>query len=166
MHGLYVSEPLLFHGLDVSRPLMVHGISCCTAQPPCHHQHGGAFRGANSSHQPPRYGPRRLGPQEVAERIREVLSPVGDVGERKMFGGLAFLLAGHMFCGVVHDELMIRLGPEGTAETLARPGVRPMDSTGRTMKSMVFVAPEALAGAVLDEWVSRAVAYARTLPTK
>nr|WP_241266580.1 TfoX/Sxy family protein [Streptomyces scabichelini] len=80
--------------------------------------------------------------------------------------GLAFLLGGHMFCGVVHDELMIRLGPEGAAETPARLGVRPMDFTGRTMKSMVFVAPEALAGAALDEGVSRAVAHARTLPPK
>ncbi|WP_328422192.1 TfoX/Sxy family protein [Streptomyces sp. NBC_00443] len=104
--------------------------------------------------------------ETLAERIREVLPPVGEVSERKMFGGLAFLLGGHMFCGVVHDELMIRLGPEGAVEALARPGVRPMDFTGRNSRSMVFVGPEALAGPALDEWVSRAADFARTLPPK
>ncbi|KUL24771.1 TfoX/Sxy family protein [Streptomyces regalis] len=104
--------------------------------------------------------------EALAERVRGALPPVADLDERKMFGGLAFLLGGHMFCGVVHDELMVRLGPDGVIEALRRPGVRPMDFTGRTMKSMVFVTSEALAGPALDDWVAQAVAYARTLPPK
>ncbi|MGW7363545.1 TfoX/Sxy family protein [Streptomyces sp. NPDC054841] len=104
--------------------------------------------------------------EALAERVRGVLAPTDDVNERKMFGGLAFLLGGSMFCGVVHDELMIRLGPDGAAEALVRPGVRPMDFTGRTMKSMVFVAYDELAGPALADWVSQAAAFARTLPSK
>lgn len=71
-----------------------------------------------------------------------------------------------MFCGGVHDELMVRLGQDGAAEALRHPGVRPMDFTGRPMKSMVFVTSEALAGPALDDWVAQAVAHARTLPPK
>ncbi|GAA3851977.1 TfoX/Sxy family protein [Streptomyces coacervatus] len=104
--------------------------------------------------------------EALAERVRESLPLADEISERKMFGGLAFLLRGHMFCGIVHDELMIRLGPDASTEALERPGVRPMDFTGRTMKSMVFVAPDALAGPALDDWISQAAAYARTLPTK
>ncbi|MBT2391858.1 TfoX/Sxy family protein [Streptomyces sp. ISL-1] len=102
--------------------------------------------------------------EDLAERVRETLPPADEVSERKMFGGLAFLLGGHMFCGVVHNDLMIRLGPDGATDALERPGVRPMDFTGRTMKSMVFVAPDALAGSALEDWISQAAAYARSLP--
>ncbi|NUK33776.1 TfoX/Sxy family protein [Streptomyces lunaelactis] len=104
--------------------------------------------------------------EALAERVRETLPPTDDVSERKMFGGLAFLTGGHMFCGVVHDELMIRLGPDGATEALQRPGVRPMDFTGRISKSMVFVARDALAGPALADWIAQAAAYARSLPPK
>ncbi|MBC2904805.1 TfoX/Sxy family protein [Streptomyces cupreus] len=104
--------------------------------------------------------------ETLAQRVREALPPAPDLGERKMFGGLAFLLGGHMFCGVVRDELMVRLGEEGAVEALQLPGVRPMDFTGRPVKSMVFVTSEALAGSALDDWVARAVAHARALPPK
>ncbi|MFI5553503.1 TfoX/Sxy family protein [Streptomyces sp. NPDC051738] len=73
--------------------------------------------------------------ETLAERVREALPPAADLGERKMFGGPAFLLGGHMFCGGVHDELTVRLGQDGAAEALRHPGVRPMDFTGRPMKS-------------------------------
>ncbi len=92
--------------------------------------------------------------------------PAGEaVTERQMFGGLAFLLGGHMFCGIVNDTLMARLGP-GVAEALARPHVRPMDFTGRPMKGMVFIEPAGLRGEALREWVIAAAAFARTLPPK
>src|SRR5215471_4643031 len=63
-----------------------------------------------------------------------------------MFGGLAFMLGGHMFCGVVKDTLMVRLGPDGARRALDRPHVRPMDFTGRPMKGMVFVEAAGLRG--------------------
>ena len=78
------------------------------------------------------------------------------VTERQMFGGLAFMLGGHMFCGVVKDTLMVRLGPDGADRALDQPHVRPMDFTGRPMKGMVFVEPGGLHGAALRHWVDAA----------
>jgi hypothetical protein len=83
-----------------------------------------------------------------------------------MFGGLAFLLGGHMFCGIVKDALMVRLGPEGASRALGQPHVRPMDFTGRPMKGMIFVDPEGLRGDALRQWVDAAVGYAGDLPPK
>lgn len=83
-----------------------------------------------------------------------------------MFGGLAFMLHGNMVCGVVGDELMLRLGREGAERALAGPHARPMDFTGKPLAGMVFVEPAGLAGAALDRWVGEAVAYVRTLPPK
>jgi hypothetical protein len=88
------------------------------------------------------------------------------VTERQMFGGLAFMLGGHMFCGVVRDTLMVRLGPDRADRALDRPHVRPMDFTGRPMKGMVFIEPDGLQGAALREWVDAAAAFARALPPK
>jgi TfoX/Sxy family transcriptional regulator of competence genes len=89
------------------------------------------------------------------------------ISEQKMFGGLAFLRHGNMVCGVMGAELMLRLGPDLAEAALEEPDTRPMDFTGRPMKSMVIVAPagfasdEALAG-----WVERALGFAATLPPK
>jgi hypothetical protein len=69
--------------------------------------------------------------EDLADRVRAVLPPVEAVTERQMFGGLAFMLGGHMFCGVVRDTLMVRLGLEGADRALNQPHVRPMDFTGR-----------------------------------
>lgn len=104
--------------------------------------------------------------EDLADRVRAVL-PAGDqVSERKMFGGLAFMLGGHMFCGIVKDDLMVRLGPDATDRALDEPYVRPMDFTGRPAKGMVFVEPGGLAGAALERWVDAAAGYARSLPPK
>jgi hypothetical protein len=83
-----------------------------------------------------------------------------------MFGGLAFMLGGHMFCGVVKDTLMARLGTDVAEQALDEPYVRPMDFTGRPMKGMVFVEPGGLAGDSLARWVNAASEYARSLPPK
>jgi TfoX/Sxy family transcriptional regulator of competence genes len=104
--------------------------------------------------------------EDLAGRVRAVLPAAGPVTERQMFGGLAFMLGGHMFCGVVKDALMVRLGPGGAGRALDQPHVRPMDFTGRPMKGMVFVDPAGLPGAALQHWVDAAAEYARTLPPK
>ena len=83
-----------------------------------------------------------------------------------MFGGLAFMVDGHMACGIAGDDLMLRLGPEGAEAALKRPHVRPMDFTGRPMTGMVFVAKSGLRGASLGRWVTAATTFARTLPPK
>jgi len=83
-----------------------------------------------------------------------------------MFGGLAFLLGGHMFAGVVGNELMVRLGYDAAQQALERDHVREMDFTGRPMKNMIFVQPAGLRGTALRSWVTTAADHARSLPPK
>lgn len=104
--------------------------------------------------------------EQLAARIRDVLVGQDAVREQKMFGGLAFLVAGHMACGIVGDDLMLRLGAEGAEDALKRPTVRQMDFTGRPMTGMVYVEPAGLRGVALRNCVEKAVAYARSLPPK
>jgi len=103
----------------------------------------------------------------LAQRIREVLDPVGPITEKKMFGGLAFLERGYMFVGIVGETLMARIGPAAYGAALARPNVRPMDFTGRPMKGYVFVDPPGHErDDDLAEWVGAAQGFVRTLPDK
>jgi TfoX/Sxy family transcriptional regulator of competence genes len=103
----------------------------------------------------------------LADRIRDVVASQAGVGERQMFGGIAFLLGGKMFCGIVKDELMVRVGPDRHAEALRQPHVRPMDFTGRPMKGYVFVAPSGYeSDAALEKWVSWALEFVAALPAK
>ncbi len=103
----------------------------------------------------------------LAERIRVALAAAPDLHERKMFGGIAFMVSGQMACGILGEDLMVRLGPAGAAEALERPHVRPMDFTGRVSKSMVFVGPEAVRGDDdLQRWVDAATRFVATLPPK
>ena len=104
--------------------------------------------------------------ENLADRVHEILAPDPGYSEQKMFGGLAFMLDGHMCCGVVGEELMLRLGPDGADAALERPHVRPMDFTGRPMSSMVYVAQEGTRGVALRNWVELAAAFVRTLPPK
>jgi TfoX/Sxy family transcriptional regulator of competence genes len=103
----------------------------------------------------------------LADRVREVLSPRPDVSERKMFGGIAFMVAGNMACGVLGEELIVRLGDEEAEKALREDGVRPFDFTGRPMKTTVYVSPERTSDdAGLAEWVEAGADYAATLPAK
>ncbi|MFG2387772.1 TfoX/Sxy family protein [Streptomyces lavendulae] len=107
----------------------------------------------------------------LAQRIRERLGdPPGDrpaLTEKRMFGGLSFLLRGNMTVGVVGDELIARVGPEAAEAALARPEARPMDFTGRPMRGWVTVGGPALAeDPVLEYWITTALAFAETLPPK
>lgn len=103
----------------------------------------------------------------LAERIRGLLEDRGKVSERRMFGGLAFLIRGHMTVGIVKEELMVRVGPETYPQVLREPNARAMDFTGRPMKGFVFVSAQGLdSDADLERWVERGVGYAASLPTK
>jgi TfoX/Sxy family transcriptional regulator of competence genes len=105
--------------------------------------------------------------QGLAQRLREALEEQPNVVEKAMFGGLAFLLHGNMCIGIIHDDLMVRVGPEAHAAALARPHARPMDFAKRPMVGYVYVAPEGIeSDTALAEWVSRAVRFAETLPPK
>ncbi len=104
--------------------------------------------------------------EALADRIRAELSPLTPFTERKMFGGLAFLINGHMACGIVHDELMVRTGPDWYETALAIPDTRRMDFTGRPMRGMVMVGRAGFAGDSLRPWVESAARFASGLPPK
>ena len=105
--------------------------------------------------------------EKLANRIRASLARRKGFSERKMFGGIAFMLDGKMCCGVLNDQLVARVGPEAYAPALREPHVRPMDFTGRPMKGYVYVGAKALNGdAKLRTWIARTVDFARTLPAK
>jgi TfoX/Sxy family transcriptional regulator of competence genes len=105
--------------------------------------------------------------EQLAERVRGILDGPLEFREQKMFGGLAFMAHGHMFCGIVADQLMVRLGTEETDQALAEPHVRPMDFTGKPMRTMIYVTPKGThTDTDLERWVKRALQYIKTLPPK
>lgn len=105
--------------------------------------------------------------EALAARVRAALGIRRRLEEKRMFGGLAFLHRGHMACGIVGDELMVRVGPDGYEAALERAGARPMDFTGRPMKGMVFVDRTGCrTAAQLERWLGEAIAFADSLPAK
>ncbi len=105
--------------------------------------------------------------ERLAARVRAHLRPRAGVDEKRMFGGVVFMLRGNMCCGVSRDTLIARLGPEEAARALAEPHTRAFDMTGRPMKAWVVVDPPALTtDDQLGRWVDRAAAWAGSLPPK
>jgi TfoX/Sxy family transcriptional regulator of competence genes len=103
----------------------------------------------------------------LAQRLREELAGTGGVAEKRMFGGLAFLVDGNMCVGVIGDELIVRVGLDATEAALERPGSRLFDFSGRPMKGWITVGPDALEDdEALAGWVGSALAFVRTLPPK
>ncbi|MBI5946867.1 MAG: TfoX/Sxy family protein [Chloroflexi bacterium] len=102
----------------------------------------------------------------LAERVRLAIAPLSPFSEMKMFGGIAFLVGGNMACGIVGDDLMVRVGPAAYDECLARPHARPMEFTGRPMKGMVYVGPAGISGDQLVAWIQLGLSYAGSLPPK
>lgn len=100
----------------------------------------------------------------VAERVRAMLD-MDDFETKKMFGGLAFLLHGNMCCGVIDNNVVLRLGNEGADVALEDPQVREMDFTGKPIRSMVYLDGD-VSDEVLEEWVAEAVAFTEMLPEK
>jgi TfoX/Sxy family transcriptional regulator of competence genes len=103
----------------------------------------------------------------LADRIRVVLGRLGEFAERKMFGGLCFLVNGHMCCGIVKSDLMLRLTPEAATAALCEQHTRPMDFTGKSMKSMIYADAAGIDSDLsLETWVRTARQVARALPSK
>ncbi len=104
---------------------------------------------------------------QLADRVRRLVVGRKGVTEKAMFGGLAFLRAGKMFCGILGNELLARVGPDAHDSAMAKPHVRIMDFTGRPMQGYVFVGPAALGTDVaLAGWVDQCEAHAASLPDK
>ena len=122
--------------------------------------------------------------EDLALRLRALLLHEPGMVEKKMFGGLAFMVYGNMACGIVHDDLMLRVGAARFDDALSKPHARPMDFSGRlpergegvparsarpapAMVGMVYVAPPGYASDTdLARWVSLTLAYVRTMPPK
>jgi len=105
--------------------------------------------------------------EKLAARVREVLAHRSDVVEKKMFGGLCFMVNGSMCCGLTKSDFMVRVGPEQFEEALAQPHARPMDFTGRPSRGMVYVAPAGLkTRATLASWIDRALVFLSSKPAK
>lgn len=105
--------------------------------------------------------------QDLAERIRERLVRIKNVEEKKMFGGVGFLLNGNMLVGVWKDSLIVRLGPDEGEAALREPHVGAFDITGRAMKGWMLVAPEGVGeDEQMSDWIGRARAFVEALPAK
>jgi hypothetical protein len=105
--------------------------------------------------------------EELTERVRDALALREQLVERRMFGGIAFMLAGNMACGVLGDELIVRAGPEEYERALAERHTRSFDFTGRPMKGFVVVSPEGIeADDALAGWIDVGADFASSLPPK
>jgi TfoX/Sxy family transcriptional regulator of competence genes len=105
--------------------------------------------------------------EDLAGRIRAVLSERDDVVEKKMFGGLCFMVNGAMCCGLTKSDFMVRVGPAHYQAALAEPHARPMDFTGRPLQGMVYVGAEGIrTEAALTRWVRLGVAFVTEGPAK
>jgi len=102
--------------------------------------------------------------ERLVERLRKVLGTRDKVTEKKMFGGVAFLLDGKMFVGVNDGDLMVRVGPDAYQRALARPHARPMDFTGRPLTGYVYVSEAGYRGAGLGRWANQAADFVASVP--
>jgi len=103
----------------------------------------------------------------VAQRVREKMSNIVGVVERKMFGGLAFMVRGNMCCGIADSELMLRIGAEAYPDALKQTHAREMDFTGKPLKGMIYVAEAGFErDEDLNQWINLALDFVNTLPTK
>jgi TfoX/Sxy family transcriptional regulator of competence genes len=103
----------------------------------------------------------------LAIRIRAALGPLPELVEKKMFGGVCYLVNGNMACGVYKDDLIVRVGPASYAEALTHPYTKVFDITGRPMAGWIMVEPPGCATeSDLQTWVDQGLAFARSLPGK
>lgn len=98
----------------------------------------------------------------LADRIRSVLERTAKFEEKKMFGGVAFMVNARMCCGVIKTNLVLKLGAEGAEAALRKKHTRPMDFTGKPMKALIYVEPPGVdKDEALDEWIRMAVGFAK-----
>jgi TfoX/Sxy family transcriptional regulator of competence genes len=106
--------------------------------------------------------------EDLAARVRGLLEARSDVEDKKMFGGIAFLIAGNMACGVSGEDLIVRVDKDESDDLIeSERGAREFDMTGRPMRGWILVAPEATADdGDLERWVRRGEEFAAGLPPK
>jgi hypothetical protein len=105
--------------------------------------------------------------EALAERVRAIIAVRSDVTERKMFGGIAWMLGGNMACGVLGDDVLVRLAHDDADRALAEPNTRVFDMTGRPARGMVVVdGGSVTADADLARWIDAGADHAASLPPK
>ena len=102
----------------------------------------------------------------LAETMREALRDRADIDEKKMFGGLCWMLNGNMLCGLNRERFMFRVGKDRQADALAWPGASPMEWTGRRMQGLVWVESDDALAYGLDRMIAYAAEFAGALPPK
>ena len=103
----------------------------------------------------------------LADRVLALLGDRDDVSQRRMFGGFAVMVGGHMAVGVLGDDLMVRVGAAAYEDALDQPGARIMDFTGRPMTGFVVVGADAVRDDdALRGWLARALRFVATLPPR
>ncbi len=105
--------------------------------------------------------------EAVADRVRRVLSRRREVVEKRMVGGLSFIVRGSMCCGVTGDRLMVRVGPEARARMLAKPHTEPMRLAGRPLAGFICVKPAGYRNErALKAWLQRGIDFVATLQSR
>ena len=104
---------------------------------------------------------------KLAQRVRGVLSSTKGLSEKEQFGGVAFLVRGNVACGIIGDEMLVRVGPQRHDEAMSSKDAKPFSLTGRASKGWVLVAPSGLRSpARLKKWVEMGLEFAKSLPPK
>ena len=104
---------------------------------------------------------------KLANRVRKILGKIDGLSEKKMFGGLCFLVNGNMALGLVNEDLMIRVKPDDSEKLLSLPHVRKMDFTGKPLKGFLYIGAKATdSDKALKKWVLKGVEFALSLPAK
>jgi len=105
--------------------------------------------------------------EQLADRMRAQLKSKRGLTEKKMFGGIGFLVNGNMACGIIKDDLIVRLGEDDFGRALKQKHVRVFDYSGRPMKGWVYVSAEGYSSdKALDDWMEKGTAFAKSLPKK
>ena len=102
--------------------------------------------------------------EKLADRIRKIICKNKNVTEKKMFGGLSFLLNGKMFCGVLKEDLVLRISHGEYEDALKKPNVRPMDFTRRPMKGFIYVnANGCKSDKDIKKWIDLSLNYVKSI---
>lgn len=104
---------------------------------------------------------------KLAQRVRTTIGSASGLSEKEQFGGIAFLIRGNVACGIIGEELLVRVGKELHDEAVQMKGAKPFSLTGRPSKGWVLVGRSGLKGpAALKKWVEMGMEFARSLPPK
>ena len=102
--------------------------------------------------------------ERLADRIRKTFGKNKNISEKHMFGGLSFMYGKKMFCGVLKDDLVLKMSHEQWEDALKKPNVRPMDFTGKPMKGFVYVNQKGCkSDKDLKKWVELSLNYAKSI---